>query len=99
MLKLFNKEMIIVDPKVDCIVFDGQVVIFEKGNFEKIFSYDHVYHEHSNKFFNFMDTDCPYRIRDLDKIRDQCISGNKHLLLGIFEIPSKGEHHLFVRLL
>jgi hypothetical protein len=73
-LKLLAKDTIVVDPIIDCIVFDKYVIIFHKGNFESIFSYLSVYNKHARSFFNFFEKECPYHIEDLGKIEGECKS-------------------------
>jgi hypothetical protein len=72
-LKLSDpKDTILVDPRIDCIVFDEQVIIFRRNTFEDIFSYHNVYHSNSNKLFRFFETNRVFKIDELDKIKKEC---------------------------
>lgn len=87
-LNFLEEDLFALDSKVDCIIYNDNIYIICKYNFENIFSYNEHYNskandvldtiESSNILSNFEEfkTDCLDRSSIVKKLADLCVSGN-----------------------
>ncbi|MBU1198880.1 MAG: DUF4868 domain-containing protein [Nanoarchaeota archaeon] len=64
-----KKDTFIIPDKSDCVLFDNNLIIRSKGNFEKIFNFIHLIEENAKAAIKFIEEKLPFKIDNFDKIK------------------------------
>lgn len=87
-LNFLEEDLFALDSKVDCIIYNDNVYVICKYNFENIFSYNEHYNSKANEILSTIETsnilsnfeefktDCLDRSSIVKKLADLCVSGN-----------------------
>jgi len=66
-----KKDMLHLDRRADCVVYDNEIFVFWKSGFERIFNYTKVYKQQAKEVYTYLKSDAPYKITGLEKFEKE----------------------------
>lgn len=84
----FEQDIVTLPDNFDCIYYDGEIIVINPKNFEKIFDYFEIYRAHADNVLTTLD-DSNINVHNFDKFVES-IQGDRRALRKMKEIEDIG---------